>query len=280
MGESINLPGSPISLADPKLSEAERLLLAVWGSEGAGKTRFLMSAPRPLVIVSFDRQMNPKIWRDDGFDIDDVHYYGFGEDVRGPAAILGAVRAVAKEMIVYGQGTFAIDNAKVFWDMESEASKDPNERKGALGYKDPNLHMSSLYSSLAAPVGGMPSKLNVILTHPAVDEWTSGLNAEGKRETSTTGRWVPHWWGKTGYFVDAVLWLYRWPTLKGMAVPSAVPDAAKQSIKTSYWARPSKFFYDADAVGADIGDPCFAKVWARSFGSQPPQGTWMPGRKS
>ena len=275
MTTDLKLPGKPIRLNT--IGDAKRIRAALWGSGGAGKTRFLMSAPRPLCYLGFDRPLEPGAWEGQGFDTEDVYAYDFTSRREGATIIVDDVRRTIREFAAYSEGTLAIDNGKVMWDVVVEALKDSNLKKGALGYGDANAFMrQDVFSMAGGNPGGVPSRLNFIITYPATDEWVLTEDENGRKSRGPSGKYIPHWWGHTEYGVDMVLWLYRWPTLKEMAVPPTVPDAAKARQSVSYWARPSKFLHVPDLVGSDIENPSFDRIWFECYGEHAGQGAWTP----
>lgn len=274
--EAPKLPGSPMA---PDQRQLKRLLLALWGSEGVGKSRFLLTTRRPTVIVSLDRALDYSGWATE-FDMSDVYLYDFGGSGMSPQKVVEEVKKVAVAMAQHGRGTFCLDNGKILWDLVTDAYKDQNSKRGALAYEEPNNWMMDLHSILSGRGPGGATELSTVFTYPATDEWKTMLNPETGKETGArTGKAVPHWWSKSGYAFDGVLWLYRWPTLAGQVVPSNVPKEAERRQEVSYWARPSKFFHAANLVGSDLHNPYFGRLWFEAFGTRPPEGVWVPPKE-
>lgn len=275
MPSDLKLPGDPVRLNT--IADAKRTRTALWGSGGAGKTRYIMSATRPLCYLGFDRPLEPAAWEGQGFDTDDVYVYDFSSRQEAPTILVDDMRRIVREFVNYGEGTLAIDNGKAAWDVVVEALKDPNPKKGAMAYGEPNAYMKELFSRAGGNPAGVPSKLNFIITYPAADEWKVYRDGEtDKIQAQRTGSYVPQWWGRTEYGVDMVLWLYRWPTLNAMAVPLDVPKATKVRQGVTYWARPSKFLAVPDLVGSDIEDPSFDRIWFECFGEHAGNDAWTP----
>lgn len=274
----LELPGTFKKLND--IADSPRTRTALWGSGGSGKTRFIMSATRPLIYLGFDRPLEPKTWAGEGFDVEDVYVYDFSSRLEAPKIVIEDVRRVIRDAADQRVGTLAIDNGKVYWDLITEALKDSNYRKGAMVYGEPNAFMKETFTTGGGNPAGLSSEMNFIITYPAADEWTTrpDPNNPDKTITDRSGRYVPAWWNKTEYGVDAVLWLYRWPTLGAMAVPPQPPSPDVKRSGVTYWARPSKFLGDPELVGADIEDPSFDKMWFNAFGEHAKHGAFR-GKK-
>ncbi len=270
----LTLPGSFKKLNDVQASNRSRT--AVWGGGGSGKTRYVMSATRPLIYLGFDRPLEPAVWESQGFDVSDVYVYDFSSRLESPKIVVEDVRAVVRQAADKRVGTLAVDNGKVFWDLVTEALKDANYRKGAMVYGEPNAFMKEVFTTAGGNPAGLPSEMNFIITYPAADEWTTRVdpNNPDKTITDRSGKYVPAWWNKTEYGVDAVLWMYRWPTLSAMAVPPIPPSPEVVRSGVTYWARPSKFLGDPELVGADINDPSFDKIWFNTFGTHAGKGAF------
>ncbi len=275
--EGLTLPGQHRKLRSIEASPRTRT--ALWGSGGSGKTRFLMSATRPLIYLGFDRPLEPAAWESQGFDVDDVYVYDFSSRQEAPSVVIEDVRAVVRDAADQRIGTLAFDNGKVWWDMVTAALKDANPKKGALGFGEPNSFMKEIFTTAGGNPAGLPSSMNFIITYPATDEWVLTEDENGKKSRGPSGKYLPHWWSHTEYGVDAVLWLYRWPHLKEMAIPFNPPIAATNQSGVTYWARPSKFLGDRELVGADIENPSFDKMWHASFGEHAGHGAFREQKK-
>lgn len=256
------------------LRQARRLTIVPWGSEGVGKTRFLFSCPRPLFLVNLDRPLQLDTLAREGFDLDGVYVLDLDPEWE-PSTVCEAIASFTRDAARNRAGTFGVDNGKRLWDIHQLAYKDANSKRGAMAFGEPNAKMHDLYQTLLTPKAGLPSSLNVVVSHPATDEWRTVVNEETGRETGQrTGKFVPDQWKHTPFYADVVLWLYRWPPPLAQAYPQGGPKEIEKSDRPGYWARATKFSPDDRLLGMDIKNPSFRRIWSDCFDDAPPEGTW------
>lgn len=243
--------------------EKKRLMTAIYGKEGVGKTTLALTFPPPFFIINADRNMSkylkllPKTHKIsyERLVLDDV-------DALSPEmakVYLAKINKMIREALAAGHGTLIWEGEDIIWDVVKTAMLPRGDAK-AREYADANNWMENHYQRVEA------SELNMAITSFAKPEWVG--------ETRTSGKFVREGWKWTPRWYNTAVYLYLGENTK----PDETPTPRTQTLDLKFTAQVTENKEDKRLTMRTLPRLTYALLYKMTFHEMPPSADllWKP----
>lgn len=241
----------------------ERLITAIYGVEGVGKTTLALTFPPPLFILNCDRNMSKYIKLLP--ETHEVHYERLDlQDVDALSPEMAKVHTARANKLIQtglkvGHGTIILEGEDLFWEVV-KISLLPRGDAKAREYADANEYMNNHYRRTER------SDLNMAITSFAKPEWVGETKTSGKYQREGF-KWTKRWY-------NTAVYLYLATNTK----PDAVPADVNKAIDLQFKAQMTENKEDKRLQMRTLPRLTYALMFKMTFGHMPPDADllWKP----
>lgn len=243
--------------------EKKRLITAIFGKEGVGKSVFALTFPPPLFIINADRNMSQyfKLMPPstqihyERLQLDDV-------DSLSPEMAkvhMAKVNKVVRDALKANEGTIIWEGEDLIWDVVKIGLLPRGDAK-AREYGDANEWMNNNYRRIER------SNLNMAVTSFAKPEWVG--------ETKTSGRFIREGWKWTGRWFNSAVYMYLMFNTK----PEEVPTLRNQPVDLQFTSQITESKDKKALQMRTMPRLTYMLLYKMTYGELPPEADklWVP----
>lgn len=241
----------------------KRLITAIFGKEGVGKTVLALTFPPPFFIINADRNMSKylkllppsHVVNYERMSLDDV-------DSLTPEmakVYMGKINKMVSMAIKANEGTLIWEGEDIIWDIVKTGTLPRGDAK-AREYADSNNWMNNHYKRAEE------SNLNMAITSFAKPEWVG--------ETKTSGKFIREGWKWTPRWYNTAVYMYLGESTK----PLENPDPRAKPLDLKFTSQVTENKEKKSLVMRTLPRLTYALLYKMTYGEMPANAEllWKP----